>query len=266
MDYHDLIIDSPDLQLASPRRSWAFVKSVGALLWFALWLPLLTVLGWYFGYETIVEQFVDRKGGIELARLLPIYLLVIGICGGSLVLWSLIQYWRFHGRNRRSVNKILETQALADFTHNTVEAVQSWQDARRVVAYHDANAHIIAVETDPSALYGKALQAAIAKASDDEAAMTMATTSASVTATAAAAAATTDVPSVTAQATISTENTGDTVNSTTTVAAIADSLALIHDDTANAISADIDDKDKDGDKENNKDSVNATSNAIKRVA
>jgi PgaD-like protein len=107
---------------------------------------------------------VDRKGGVELARLLPIYLMVIGICGGSLVLWSLIQYWRFHGRNRRSVNKNLETQALADFTNNSVEAVRSWQGARRVVAYHDANAHIVAVETDPGALYGKALQQAIASA------------------------------------------------------------------------------------------------------
>jgi poly-beta-1,6-N-acetyl-D-glucosamine biosynthesis protein PgaD len=220
------------------------------------------VLGWYFGYETIVEQFVDRKGGIELARLLPIYLLVIGICGGSLVLWSLIQYWRFHGRNRRSVNKILETQALADFTHNSVEAVQSWQDARRVVAYHDANAHIIAVETDPNALYGKALQAAIAKASDDEAARMLATTSATPDANAAS----TDVPSVTAQSAIGTENTGDTVNSTASVTASADALALTHDDTPHASSACVDDKDKDGDKESNKDSVNATSNAIKRVA
>jgi biofilm PGA synthesis protein PgaD len=161
MDHKALIIDSPDLQLAPQRRSWAFVKSVGWLLWFMLWLPLLTLLGWYFGYETVIEQFVDRKGSIELRRLLPTYLLVIGVCGGSLVLWSLIQYWRFHGRNRRNSSPDLATSELAEMTKTSVAAVQSWQGARRVVAYHDANAKIVTVETDPNALYGKALIAAV---------------------------------------------------------------------------------------------------------
>jgi biofilm PGA synthesis protein PgaD len=160
MDHKALIIDSPDLQLATQRRSWAFVKSVGWLLWFMLWLPLLTLLGWYFGYETIIEQFIDRKGSVELIRLLPTYGLVIGVCGGSLVIWSLIQYWRFHGHNRRSTSPDLDTTALAELTNSSVEAVQSWQNARRVVAYHDANAKIVTVQTDPNALYGKALLAA----------------------------------------------------------------------------------------------------------
>ncbi len=160
MDHKALIIDSPDLQLAAQRRSWAFVKSVGWLLWFMLWLPMFTLLGWYFGYETIIVQFVDRKGSAELVRLLPTYVLVISVCGGSLVIWSLVQYWRFHGRNRRSTSPDLETIALAKMTKNSVEAVQSWQGARRVVAYHDANAKIVTVETNPNALYGKALIAA----------------------------------------------------------------------------------------------------------
>jgi biofilm PGA synthesis protein PgaD len=171
MNRQELIIDSPDLQLAPQRRSWAFVKSVGWLLWFMLWLPLFTVLGWYFGYTTIIEQFVDRKGSVELLRLLPTYLLVISVCGGSLVIWSLIQYWRFHGRNKRTTSSNLGTSALAEMTKNSVAAVQSWQGARRVVAYHDANAKIVTVETDPNALYGKALIAA-AQAAD-----AMATTS-----------------------------------------------------------------------------------------
>ncbi|MGL5004100.1 MAG: poly-beta-1,6-N-acetyl-D-glucosamine biosynthesis protein PgaD, partial [Casimicrobium sp.] len=161
MNHKELIIDSPDLQLPKRRWSWAFVKTLGWILWFSLWLPILTVLGWYMGYETIVEQFVDRKGGSELARLLPTYLLVIGVCGGSLVVWSLIQYWLFHRRGKRtSAIPNLETDALATMTNNSVESVQSWQGARRVVAYHDAKAKIVTVDTDPNALYGKALIAA----------------------------------------------------------------------------------------------------------
>jgi biofilm PGA synthesis protein PgaD len=168
MDHKALIIDSPSLQLSTPRRGWAFVKSVGWLLWFMLWLPLFTLLGWYFGFETIAEQFFDRDGGAELVRLLPTYLLVIGICGGSLILWSLIQYWRFHGKNQRARSPDLETAALAEMTHNTIAAVQSWQGARRVVAYHDANAKIVSVDINPDALYGKALLAAVAEAEEAE--------------------------------------------------------------------------------------------------
>jgi biofilm PGA synthesis protein PgaD len=169
MDHKALIIDSPSLQLATPRRSWAFVKSVGWLLWFMLWLPLFTLLGWYFGFETIAEQFFDRDGGAELVRLMPTYLLVIGICGGSLILWSLIQYWRFHGKNQRARSPDLETAALAEMTHSSVAAVQLWQGARRVVAYHDANAKIVSVDINPDALYGKALLAAVAAAEAKEA-------------------------------------------------------------------------------------------------
>ncbi|MGL5005263.1 MAG: hypothetical protein ACRDAM_20155, partial [Casimicrobium sp.] len=62
-------------------------------------------------------------------------------------------------------------------TNNSVESVQSWQGARRVVAYHDAKAKIVTVDTDPNALYGKALIAAAEAAEAAQAAVvTQATT------------------------------------------------------------------------------------------
>ncbi len=218
MDYKALIIDSPDLQLAPQRRSWAFVKSVGWLLWFMLWLPMFTLLGWYFGYETIIVQFVDRKGSVELLRLLPTYVLVISACGGSLVIWSLIQYWRFHGRNRRSTSPDLDTSALAEMTKNSVEAVQSWQGARRVVAYHDANAKIVTVETDPNALYGKALIAATqaVEAMDSVPSETESPSVAPLTAETITPNQMTETPSVKIASVAANGGTGDSVNPSAT--------------------------------------------------
>jgi biofilm PGA synthesis protein PgaD len=141
-----LIIESPGLQRPLPRNVWKLVTALFWAAWFWIWLPLLTVIGWAFGINTVFDQFVTRWGYIELLRLLPYYLLVIGVSGVSLVGWSLLQYHRFHGKERRKAFPLVTRAEIATGLGLAEETTAPWAAARRMVAYHDENGRVSWVE------------------------------------------------------------------------------------------------------------------------
>lgn len=142
----ELIIESPGLQSALPRTLSGFALGAFWMLWFYLWLPLFTLLGWVFSGYSIMDQFWDNYGFIELLRLFPYYLLVIGTSGLVLIGWSLFQYHRFHGKERRKASAALTSQEVAEGLGLTVEQTLGWTDARRMVAHHDGDGRVIAVD------------------------------------------------------------------------------------------------------------------------
>jgi biofilm PGA synthesis protein PgaD len=141
-----LIIESPGLQRPLPRSVWALTTVLFWAAWFWLWLPLLSIVGWSFGIYSVFDQFVVRWGYIELLRLLPYYLLVIGVSGLALVGWSLLQYHRFHGKERRKAFPIVTRADIAKGLGLTEETTVPWAFARRMVAHHDESGRVSWVE------------------------------------------------------------------------------------------------------------------------
>lgn len=141
-----LIIESPGLQRPLPRNAWKLVTAIFWLMWFWIWLPIITVVGWAFGIHTVFDQFVTRWGYIELLRLLPYYMLVIGVSGVALVGWSLLQYHRFHGKERRKGYPDVTRAEIAIGLGLAEETTIPWEAARRMVAYHDDNGRVSWVE------------------------------------------------------------------------------------------------------------------------
>jgi biofilm PGA synthesis protein PgaD len=146
MSHRELIIESPGLQRPLPRNLWKLVTALFWAAWFWIWLPLLTVVGWAFGINTVFDQFVTRWGYIELLRLLPYYLLVVGVTGVSLVGWSLLQYYRFRGVERRQPCPVVTRADIAKGLGLNEETTMPWAAARRMVAYHDENGRVSWVE------------------------------------------------------------------------------------------------------------------------
>ncbi len=142
----ELIIESPGLQRPLPRGMWAIATAFFWFGWFWLWLPLLSIIGWAFGVYTVFDQFVVHWGYIELLRLLPYYLLVIGTSGLLLVGWSLLQYYRFHGKERRRGFPVVTRADIAKGLGLAPETTEPWVRARRMVAHHDENGRVSWVE------------------------------------------------------------------------------------------------------------------------
>jgi len=74
-------------------------------LWFFylyMWTPFISLVAWYLGYEFAYENVI-KAGGIEdLLQLLAAFGMFVGVVMVIVIGWSMSQYWRFHGKDRRA--------------------------------------------------------------------------------------------------------------------------------------------------------------------
>lgn len=104
MDFkpENLIIDRADLVPSGQKfTAWGITLLFwGALLY--LWQPLLSLLAWGFNIRLFYHHMILLGGYRTFVSLLLIYTGVIALLGGSLILWGLINQWRFRGKERRT--------------------------------------------------------------------------------------------------------------------------------------------------------------------
>lgn len=148
----DLIIDKPALQPLPDRLLWAVVTTLFWFIWFYLWLPWITLAAWVLSGYAGYLQYLIYDSQVDNARLFGAYLLVIQGLGATLLGWAFLEWWRFHGRDRRrpSVDFTLE-QLAAPFQLDPLSLAE-WQKARRLVVSHDLHGRVIgAVVSEPGA-------------------------------------------------------------------------------------------------------------------
>lgn len=141
-----LIINRPHLQRPADRAMWATVTWFFWMLWIYLWLPVVTVAGWYFGIHSGLDQMVSRLGYLEFLRLLPSYVLVVGCAGLALIVWSYVQYRRFHGRERRTTGRVVNTMEIASKLGLCGDGLRGWQGERRLTAFHEQDGRLLRVQ------------------------------------------------------------------------------------------------------------------------
>jgi poly-beta-1,6-N-acetyl-D-glucosamine biosynthesis protein PgaD len=102
-DRRGLIIERPDLQPRRERVIYGTITAVAWVLWAYLWLPLVTLVAWYFGVRAFIREVVipDR---VTLLATGASYLLVIVVLGGALLVWSRYNLRRFGGEDRREAS------------------------------------------------------------------------------------------------------------------------------------------------------------------
>lgn len=139
----DLIIDKPALQPLSDRLAWAVVTAMFWIVWFYLWLPWITVVAWLvFGYTGYL-QYLVYDAQVDNARLFGAYALVIQALGVVLLGWAFIEWWRFHGHDRRRHSPDYTAGQLATTFDLDPVLLAEWQVARRLVVSHDAHGNVV---------------------------------------------------------------------------------------------------------------------------
>ena len=141
-----LIIDARHSQSFTQRSLGRMLTSFFWVVWGYLWLPLLTLMAWAFGVSTAYDHFVIKAGYLEFLRLLPFYLITIGLSSGALLLWSAIQYRRFHGKERRRSAQRVTSEQVAKSLGLDASALKKWTGERLLVAHHDQNGALRHVE------------------------------------------------------------------------------------------------------------------------
>ena len=120
----------PDLQGRFQRNLYAILSVLGWIIWLYLFVPLITLVGWIFGYHRL-DRFV-LSSPRESAYTLTLYMVVIALAGATLVLWALYNLLRFRGKERRTQPHNVTEDALAAEFH--IETSQLWRLQRSRIA------------------------------------------------------------------------------------------------------------------------------------
>ena len=144
--FQPLIIDRPELQSGQQRAVYHVLTAMFWLLWVVLWLPLVTLLAWFFfGYQFHFHM-IKLDGYVGFLDVLSIYGLVILGMSGSLMLWAKYNHLRFRGMDRRKSFNPPITAELALLHGQTTQDIEQWQDLDIVCVHHDAHGRIERVD------------------------------------------------------------------------------------------------------------------------
>lgn len=97
---HPDIIYRPDLQPPARRALFSGITFVAWLMWFYLFLPLLSVAAWWFGIESFRQYMFDPARSGYLLTLTG-YAIVVAVTALTIVGWSRYNQIRFGGPDRR---------------------------------------------------------------------------------------------------------------------------------------------------------------------
>lgn len=141
-----LIIHSPSLQSLQQRYASAVFTFIFWLLWFVLWTPLITLVGWLMGFDVFYLEIFELEGYEALLADLNIFLLWVALFGGGLGVWALYNYLRFRGVDRRTAVSPVTCRQLADYFELDESVVRQHRDSQWLAVSFDPDGRIVDVK------------------------------------------------------------------------------------------------------------------------
>ncbi len=142
-----LIIERPELQSLRQRYAYAMLTLLFWILWFYLWIPLVSLVAWLFGFKLFYQHMIVLQGLQGLLDLAGWYGLVIAMLGISLLGWALYNQLRFRGREKRRYQEMIKPHELAAFYRIDPKLIPRLQHAKRILISHDESGHIQAIKS-----------------------------------------------------------------------------------------------------------------------
>jgi biofilm PGA synthesis protein PgaD len=141
-----LIIESPNLQELRQRYAFAALTLVFWVVWFYLWIPLVSLVAWLFGFELLYDQMMLFDGLRALRELLGWYALVIFLLGFSLGSWAWYNMKRFGVREKRRQAPTVTPCEIAERFGIAEEELTVLKRARHIVFSHDDNGLVCGID------------------------------------------------------------------------------------------------------------------------
>lgn len=148
-DRTELIINRPELQRRGQRALHGTLTALAWMVWGYLWLPLITLVAWYFGVRSFITEIVipDRS---TLVLTAIVYFIVIAVLGGSLLLWSRYNLQRFRDRSRRSASPPVTPEETMEWFELSAATLEDFRSAGSLVVEHGDDGEVTAVrDVDP---------------------------------------------------------------------------------------------------------------------
>ena len=142
MKHPPLIIDTPSLQSLRQRYAYAFLTLIFWVLWFYLWIPVISLVAWLLGIKVFYREMIVLEGLQGLVDLLGWYGLTIAVIAVCYTGWALYNQFRFRGRNRRHEQPEVEPLEVANSFDIEPALILPLQEAKRILIAHDEQGRI----------------------------------------------------------------------------------------------------------------------------
>lgn len=145
----ELIIDAPERQTPWQRMVFGALTLAFWAAWVYLWLPLITLLGWFGWAQRFVDVMVVQRGAATLLDLLVWYALIAAALCGALIVWAVVEWLRFRDSTRRTHPPIpVSARELAAKLRASPEELDRFHRSRRLVVHHNERGRIERIECD----------------------------------------------------------------------------------------------------------------------
>ncbi|MCC6209165.1 MAG: poly-beta-1,6-N-acetyl-D-glucosamine biosynthesis protein PgaD [Gammaproteobacteria bacterium] len=142
MSKRPLIIENPELQTLRQRYAFAALTLFFWVLWFYLWIPVISLLAWLFGAERFYQAMIVNSGLDTLLDLLGLYSVVILVMGAILSSWAWYNQIRFRGREKRRASPSVTADEIQSFFALRTEQLDLARYAKHVVIEHDEDGKV----------------------------------------------------------------------------------------------------------------------------
>ncbi|WP_394752402.1 poly-beta-1,6-N-acetyl-D-glucosamine biosynthesis protein PgaD [Crenothrix sp.] len=138
----ELIINTPSVLNLKQRSASGFFSFIFWLLWFYLWIPLSTFLGWYLGFDLIHFQIIELKHNAKFIEELYFFAQALTLFGLSFAIWVAYNYYRFRDIERRSQAFHVSTKQLAEHYKVDISKLIEHQASKYVSVSFDEDGNI----------------------------------------------------------------------------------------------------------------------------
>ena len=139
----DLIIDTPSIQTQWQRFSSVIFTFIFWVLWFFIWIPLVTAFAWYLGFDLIYFEMFEMDGYKALIDDLFGFIQVVILLGGTLAIWAAYNYFRFRGKQRRTAPAQVSSKEMAEYYEITEAELNENKQAKLISVSFDDTGKII---------------------------------------------------------------------------------------------------------------------------
>jgi len=134
-----LIIDKPDLKSMPLLFGEGLLTVLFWGIWFYLWLPIISMLAWWFGFKLFYRHMVELGGFNGFIQFLDVFFFGVFFLCGALALWSFYNLKRYGSYNRR--NHVLKTDMnkMAGYHNISIQKLQKTQFSKHVSFSFDSD-------------------------------------------------------------------------------------------------------------------------------
>ncbi len=126
---NNFIIESPKLQPLRLKYSSTLLTFIFWVLWFYLWVPLITLGAWWLQISFFENEILVESGLDAFLDILPVFIAITLVLNSTLALWAYYNFSRFKGMDRR--------KALPPV--NNADLIQIWGISKEALDTAQAN-------------------------------------------------------------------------------------------------------------------------------